>query len=694
MKVALPTYGATTTTFTSTTISLSYGQASFTILYPPPNTLPLQFTTVSSQPNLVATHKPTVLPVLVLTDVVGIAVGPNSVPIATRTLSQTPPPQATNTSATTAAAAGCPGWSCWSISKKALVGTAIGVGALLVAILLWWFFFWRPRIKKIRITVGRPPPPDLESGRRQTNIKIHSRIRTPKRRRSRSVSAGPPLASGGRSEGVRVVASNPAVQIPNVASYRVVRPQSERPQSEMPRSGATSGLPSAAVLPDSYESICSSDMSTLPDIVRPPDTDLPRTSGRYSGAGVAAAGIGRVGAAAAWSRRDSVRATRGSQEAKTSRPAAMRSGRGPENEEDSSKEIRRPRRKQSRRVKDEDDIEGQRRSQSRRDREDRGMGRGGVRVRRGREDEDDIEDRRRRRSYDARDEDEFEVRRDHSPRRVRSLSRDGSLEIESSRRDRERRRPRSVSPRPQERSKDKKKEPRKSESGGWHKYLPLLPLVFGLVHTYAEPDGGWEQFIPEEKRKGKGKLKQLAEEQFDKHHKKIPMSFRRHDNATRSKSSDRAYDSTRRRDSNREERDGKRTRSIRPPTYSPAREPFSSTAPEPGSTLSPSPSPPPRRRQSTRDHERRRSGRHGFDGADDDGYVDYARDGDTSSLSRGSRVSVGYKEPVPKNMAFHHHQPVKTPSPLGPGLEHKLRHIPTLLKPPTPPDSDHAISIL
>jgi hypothetical protein len=176
------------------------------------------------------------------------------------------------------------------------------------------------------------------------------------------------------------------------------------------------------------------------------------------------------------------------------------------------------------------------------------------------------------------------------------------------------------------------------------------------------------------------------------------MSFRsRHGNATRSKSSDRAYDSTRRRDPNREERDGKRGRSVRPPTYGPAREPFSgSTAPEPGSTISPSPSPPPRRRQSTRDHERRRSGRHGYDGAgDDDGYIDYyTRDRDTSSSSsRRSRVSAGYTEPVPKNMAFHH-QPVKTPSPLGPGLEHKLRHIPTLLKPPTPPDSDHAVSIL
>lgn len=121
--------------------------------------------------------------------------------------------------------------------------------------------------------------------------------------------------------------------------------------------------------------------------------------------------------------------------------------------------------------------------------------------------EQDFQDRRPRRIYDPRDEDVIEARRDRNPRRARSPRRDESPRRESF--DREQRRPRSVSPSlpAAKSSKDRERERKKSQYSGWAKWLSLIPLIFEIVEVYAEPDGGWEQYIPKEKRKGKGKMK-------------------------------------------------------------------------------------------------------------------------------------------------------------------------------------------
>lgn len=231
------------------------------------------------------------------------------------------------------------------------------------------------------------------------------------------------------------------------------------------------------------------------------------------------------------------------------------------------------------------------------------------------------ERRNRRNSYASRNEEDFEVRRDHSPRQ-RNYGRDG-----------ERRRPRSASPPrgDQSEAKGKQNKRRDSESGikdTLRKVLPFVPLVLGLMSTIGEPKGGWNQYIPEEKRK-KSKVKKIAEDVFEEHHHKIPEDFpgHLHQHSPRSKSADRAYRSTKPRYSpsptHREDRPRSKNRNTerhRGRSSHPVgnmREAFNSITPEAGSahtTLTPSP--PPRRRRSTRDRKVR-----GYDGADDEDFV-------------------------------------------------------------------------
>lgn len=463
----LPTYGATSTTTLTTSISLPPNQKSFTVLYPPEATIPTKYTTFPVQSNPTTTYTPTPLPILILTKIVGIAISTNGRPIETRILTQQPPPQAANT--TVPSRRNCDAWRCWSISKQALVGTAIAVGTLLIIVLAWWALFWRPHIKKIRIGAGNHPK-DLELGdRRPASIKVRtsSRMGGPRRRREETALPSPAPGPGDEGESIRVVASSQ--KQPEMPAYRVVR------QPSLMEFQRSLQMPEPMV---SIGGTGSSERSPITDFVMP--------------ASAATVGSG-VGGAVGSGRRGSVRASRGEPEVGGSRRTSLRESGGREDRGAvAAGEERRERRDESRRMQAEE-VEDQRRSRSRREREERDGDRRRDRNSRDRE-EEDIEGRRRNRSYEPRDEDQFEGRRHRSPGRG------------PSRRDRQRRHPRSVSPPRRENSKGKKKERRKSTGGGLSKYLSLLPLIFGLLHTYAEPDGGWEQYIPEDKRE-KGKLK-------------------------------------------------------------------------------------------------------------------------------------------------------------------------------------------
>jgi hypothetical protein len=95
-----------------------------------------------------------VLPVLVLTDVVGVIVSTNGVPLKTGTLVQPAPAQATNG---TMIAADCSAWKCWSVGQQAGTGVAIVVAAIGILVVLVWGFCWRPgkREKDVEEGTGR-----------------------------------------------------------------------------------------------------------------------------------------------------------------------------------------------------------------------------------------------------------------------------------------------------------------------------------------------------------------------------------------------------------------------------------------------------------------------------------------------------------------------------------------------------------
>ncbi|KAH6712396.1 hypothetical protein BKA61DRAFT_84777 [Leptodontidium sp. MPI-SDFR-AT-0119] len=319
-----------------------------------------------------------------------------------------------------------------------------------------------------------------------------------------------------------------------------------------------------------------------------------------------------------------------------------------------------------------------RRSQSHRGREEAGDAIHGERGRY--REEGDGENRIRRHSHAPRDEKNFEIRRDRGVRRRHSGQ------------DEEKRRTRSVSPKRRDRSKEKQRKRRDSESGigsGLKKLLPLLPLVFGLMSTYGEPKGGWDQYIPEEKRKGKGELKKMAEDAFDKHHHKIPEEFPRHlhSHSPRSKSADRAYISTRPprspSPSRKQERTSQRNRnrdrraSVRP--VGNMQEAFNSITPEQGSAITTlTPSPPPRRRRSTREW---RLG--GYDGADDEDFVVYSAETQEGS---GEEVTLPYEIYEPESPVL---RGART-FPLSRGSDERGKHgNGGFMSPPTPPSTIH-----
>ncbi|KAH7348483.1 hypothetical protein BKA65DRAFT_584208 [Rhexocercosporidium sp. MPI-PUGE-AT-0058] len=583
------TYGATATNLLTTTVSLSSNQASFTILYPPPTTDILQYTTFPdlSNPSLNSTYTPSSLPILVLTNIIGIAVNPSGSPIATRTLSQTPPPQATNTnssSSTSQPAPSCTTWNCWSKEKRIGICLGAGLGFLLILLLLWWLFFWRPRIKRIRVWLARPGDEEDGGGKGRPPLKIGVRTSVSQSRRKsgreESLTPSPPPMESGRIDGgIRVVAGSE--NEPN--SYRVVKQPSVR---EFIRASIT-------------------DAPVGRDLDKGGETRV-----RDFAAPIVAAA---EGAGVASTARASRRGSRSVGDVKVSRGESMREkeGRGSRRvgrNNESGIELReRSERRSSGSYRRRDIENDHRQGDRRRDREVEGT-----------------ENRRRRNRYTSTDEEDFEFRRDRSPRR-RYSGREGDMH-----------RSRSFLHQRRDRSKEKQKKRRDSEGGlgnGFEKLLPLLPLAFRLMLTYGEPKGGWNQYIPEEQRKGKGKLKKTAEDVFDKHHHRIPEDFPRplHSHSPRSKSVDRAYrfirpqhspSPSRREDgatSRSRDRYRDRAGSARP--VGNMRHGFNSMTPAAGSvdtTLTRSP--PPQRRRSTRDRSWRIGG---YDGVDDEDFVVY-----------------------------------------------------------------------
>ncbi|KAG4422719.1 hypothetical protein IFR04_004197 [Cadophora malorum] len=386
---SITTYGATATTFITTTISLSTIQASFTILYPPPTTEAVQYTTFSAVENPRSTFTPSPLPVLVLTNVVGIAVNPSGSPVATRTLNQTPPPQATNRSTSIPQVVTCPSWkwTCWPLSKQVGIGLAIGLGTLLL-LFLWWLLFWRPRIKKIRIRRGRPGDEEGGEGRPPLKIAVRTSMSQTRSRsqgaRNESLSLSPPAPVRG-SGGVRVVpgstAKNGGVKDP--PAYRVVRQPSPR---EFLRPVSMPDGPVREDADGTYET-------------RVREFAVP------AAAATVGAGVGNAVRSRRESRSGGVRVSRGE---------SLRDSRGSRRERMDS-ETRIEMRERSERRKDhqkEERYENERRRN---------------RSHRGREEEfdDRRSDRRsRRNSYAARDEEDFDVRGDRNLRR-RSSEPDG-----------------------------------------------------------------------------------------------------------------------------------------------------------------------------------------------------------------------------------------------------------------------------
>jgi len=156
-------YGATRTTFFTVTITAPANTNLVSIYYPFPAITPApQYTTVSGS----ITDLFSVLPVLVLTDVVGVVVSTNGVPLKTGTLVQHAPSPSPSPSPTvengngngnwTVAADGCStstsakAWKCWSVGKQAGAGVGIAVAAIVIIAGLLWICCCKPRKKMMR----------------------------------------------------------------------------------------------------------------------------------------------------------------------------------------------------------------------------------------------------------------------------------------------------------------------------------------------------------------------------------------------------------------------------------------------------------------------------------------------------------------------------------------------------------------
>ncbi|XMA20238.1 hypothetical protein WAI453_013029 [Rhynchosporium graminicola] len=672
---SLTSYGATATTFLTTTITLYTDQASFTILSPVAGIERLPSTTLPRVEGQSSTYTPSALPVLILTNVVGIAVNPSGLAIATRTLSQSPVQvTSTNTDVATSSQIGerdCLSWNCWS--RKTHIGIAVGagLGALLLAFLIWWTFIRRPRIKKIRIRSGKAGDEEKGADIHRPPLKISiktsmSRTRS-QSRGGKKESLTPPLPNmRGDDDGIRIIAGDPdgRTNAKEPQAYRVVRQPSPR-QFFRPVS-----MPFGPAEEEMDRAGDRNRETTTRDFARP-----------MTGA---AADVG-VGSAVRTGRRGNVL----QRDVRLSREESMGgydgSRRTRQEIEDEMRE--RSERRESTRV--EDMVRGEDMKTKRVSRKtdiDTAVHAEVKKVSNSEEVEwkkvsrmgvldaatileakvtsksEEIEPRRiltvdglgaamiteAKRTPNS---GEIAVQNDENLfEKIQSIDYEGkapqSIRSTSESRIKHQLTICSVSHDRQDRSNDKEKKRRNSESGesgglkaGLKKLVPLLPLVLGLMTTYAEPKGGWDQYIPEEKRKGKGKLKKMAEDVFDKHHHKIPEDFPRHiynPSSKRSKSADRAphrsshhhrRDSPsppRRRDTIRDHHRSSRRDSRR--LVGSDRQGYDGTTPENESGDSDSvltPSPPPRRHRSTRE---RRLG--GYDGADDDDFVVYQDGGE------------------------------------------------------------------
>lgn len=85
------------------------------------------------------------LPVLVLTDVVGVVVSTDGVPLKTGTLVQPVSSQETAVGNGTAIPDHCSAWSCWSVGQQAGTGVGIAVAAIVILAGLMWLCCCKPR---------------------------------------------------------------------------------------------------------------------------------------------------------------------------------------------------------------------------------------------------------------------------------------------------------------------------------------------------------------------------------------------------------------------------------------------------------------------------------------------------------------------------------------------------------------------
>lgn len=147
-------YGATTTSTLYTYYTVTSEEVDYTIEFPSTSgTQSVPYTTIST--NAAGNIPPTSLPILVLTDVVGIAVSTNGEAVETATLIEQVASEASFTTvvttttatnvqptngSTTSVNVPCSGFSCWSQGDQAGIITGSVVGFLALLGLLWWAF--------------------------------------------------------------------------------------------------------------------------------------------------------------------------------------------------------------------------------------------------------------------------------------------------------------------------------------------------------------------------------------------------------------------------------------------------------------------------------------------------------------------------------------------------------------------------
>lgn len=162
----LPHYSATRTTLFTTTITAPADAKSVSIYYPQPEvTQAPEFVTVTVPRVEAGAESVTVLPVLVLTDVLGVVVSTDGTPLKTGTLVEPAPAQATGWVDGSMATPDCSAWKCWTKGQQAGTAVAIVVTALGIWALCVWGFCWRPMKK-------REKERDVESGNSKKKLRL------------------------------------------------------------------------------------------------------------------------------------------------------------------------------------------------------------------------------------------------------------------------------------------------------------------------------------------------------------------------------------------------------------------------------------------------------------------------------------------------------------------------------------------